>query len=65
MSDDIQILTDAELSLLRTRLTVNPNTLVDPAVARKLLTTAEYYRDAISMASGYLPKTVIAGQQAL
>lgn len=45
-----QILTDAELSLLRTRLTMNPTTLVDPAVVQRLLATAEYYRNNVEVA---------------
>lgn len=47
---DAQILTDAELALLRTRLTMNPTTLVDPAVVQRLLATAEYYRNNVEIA---------------
>jgi len=48
---DTQILTDAELALLRTRLTMNPTTLVDPAVVQRLLATAEYYRNNVEIAA--------------
>lgn len=50
MSDDLTIMTDTELSLLRTRFMANPDTVVDPAVAQRLLATAEYYRNNVDLA---------------
>ena len=52
------ILTDAELSLLRTRLTMNRFALLDPELALKLLTTAEYYRDFTQQAAPWFPEQV-------
>lgn len=53
-----KILTNAELSLLRTRLTMNPTTLIDPAVAMRLLATAEHYRNGVEIAEKFLPSFV-------
>lgn len=58
MTSDIQILTDAELSLLRTRLTMNRFSILDPGLALKLLTTAEYYRDAVQQTAALFPEQV-------
>jgi hypothetical protein len=46
---DIKMLTNAELQLLRTRFMANPDTLVDPVVAQRLLVTAELYRDGVEV----------------
>jgi len=60
MSAKTKILSDAELSLLRTRFMANPETLIDPAVARQLLDTAEFYRDGVQLSEKYLPSFVRA-----
>ena len=61
MSHDIKIMSDIELRTLRTRLAVNPSTLVDPVVAVRLLATADHYRKAMIVASAYLPGNVLRG----
>lgn len=57
---ETKILTDAELVLLRTRFMANPNTLVDPSVAQRLLATAEHYRNGVEITEKYLPSFVKA-----
>lgn len=58
MSDNLTIMTDTELSLVRARLAANPDTLIDPAVAKRLLFTAEHYRDFTQQAAPNFPEQV-------
>lgn len=61
MCQDIKIMSDIELRTLRTRMAVNPDTLVDQSVAVRLLATAEHYRKAMTVASAYVPGNVLRG----
>lgn len=58
MTADHNILTDAELSLLRTRFMVNPEMSIDPEIRDRLLKTAEYYRDAVQQVAPKFPEQV-------
>lgn len=61
MSAAVAPLTEAELRTLRTRLAINPNTLVDPAVVARLLATIERCHKAMRVASAYIPGNVLRG----
>lgn len=53
------IMTDTELSLVRARLAANPDILIDPDVAKRLLFTAEYYRDFTQQVAPWFPAQAI------
>lgn len=61
MIEDIKIMSDIELRTLRTRMAVNPDTLVDPAVVVRLLATVERCHKAMTVASVYVPGNVLRG----
>ena len=55
MSADITIMSDFELSIFQARRVANPDLLVDPVIVDRLMATALHYRNAVDIASEYLP----------
>jgi len=62
MSADITIMSDFELSIFQARRVANPDILVDPVIVDRLMATALHYRNAVDVASEYLPSPVVGGR---
>lgn len=63
MSTEIKLMTDTEMKILKMHLYANPTTMVDPEVVRRLLATAESYKDAVDQVPAWcrwvLPQAVL------
>jgi hypothetical protein len=64
MSSEVKIMSDLEPSLLQTRRAANPDLLVDPVIVDRLMATAIHYRNAVDIASEFLPSPVVGGRLA-
>ncbi len=64
MSSEVKIMSDLELSIFQARRVANPDLLVDPVIVDRLMATALHYRNAVDIASQYLPSPVASGRLA-
>ena len=64
MSSEVKIMSDLELSIFQARRVANPDLLVDPVIVDRLMATALHYRNAVDIASEYLPSPMVGGRLA-
>ena len=64
MSSEIKIMSDLELSIFQARRVANPDLLIDPVIVDRLMATALHYRNAVDIASEFLPSLMVEGRAA-
>lgn len=64
MSSEVKIMSDLELSIFQARRVANPDLLIDPVIVDLLMATALHYRNAVDIASEFLPRLMVEGRAA-